>query len=1327
MVADPEQGRHIRFEFGFPEPAGEGIDDVIGAFDALTRASLRGVSNEIPGVGTLHRTEISEVLATLDREEAALLVGEGGGGKSAIAAAVATGLRDTGTAVLLLRATSFHANDTIGSVQERLGLTTPPVSAVGMVSAAVPCCIIVDQLDCALGHPLYTSLLGLLSTARELANVRVLAVSRTWQAEADPELARVQFPRVESKPLPSSQVARLLRDPLGIDPPSEVLVELGMNLLNLSLIADLAVNGDDVTKVSGRLDLWHRYRDSINSREGPGAVDKAVQLATASLGRTERELAMAAAPDASTSRLISRGVLVPSRGARFRFRHDQLQDYFYAWNAALRQRVMPDAVLGAIGERFGRGVIRWMHLMLNADMPEDEPNFVRAVLEGDWQFYTKAVVLDVLKAQREPQADVVDILARSLSDTSLTDYFFRDLDVVEWFRPLDERRLFASPPGLRLVEGGYQLVPWPQGAYLARIAPKLPKEVARTAESLESDNPAVYRDLIQAALAMRDAQAAKLVPAIIKWLDLEVEWLLPHDALELGKRLAAGRSWRAALRLAEALMQPKLRPRPPDSLLSPEAEPRRERYAFEETIKQLVPLLAERRPLETLRALEGLLVAALRIELPDRADEGSWWRAAVEDHEQNHEFGDYKELVFVGLRDALARLFEKDPEAATRITRRYLRSRWSILRRLALHQIRLELDQFLDLATGVLSAPQHWFDVSEHHEFYWLLTEAFPRLDEAGRQRIQRCAWREHPKRKGLSREKRDELTRRHQWRMLWGVQHLIHGDLRERYEELLQVYGESERPDFLVWSSGGTWVGPTSPIGSEEIVGMGPRSFASYVEGWSPSGEFMGPSPDGLARALQAAVAQDPTSFAVEAAVFGECHLRGLYACHVLMGLEEALKAGKRFAWEPVIALCEATIDLDDEDVPHEQGDSGFKVSWLRREMADLLGEAVRRDEFAPAEALAHRILSLLLRLTDEPEPDEEYERQYGGDNMDPVTLRINTARGKAVDALMLYALWKARAVGRRESEEERANAKLEPLVRAAFEAKMDPARERSPAIHSAFGQYLLHFHFLDSEWLLASLPQIFPEAEGREQFWTAAWLGHVVYGHYSDEFFRALRHHYERSLRCGLAWGKHSEQILEHVGQHLAIAYWRGLEQLEGEDSLVSLLFTEAPRSARLYFLWALGRGLHDVKLARDDPAWLRLRALWEARVLGTDPDDESVQEEASRLAWWLEVLPESLAESFPLVRATAERMRSEMHVSDVVDYLASQSAQWPAEATQVLDVLTARPVPSQFLGLRPEKIRMILQSALRADAASQALAIEIVNRFGQRGDHRFRDLLE
>ena len=405
VVSDPAKGSGVRVEFGFPMQPDDSLNETLAALDTFTRASLRGVSNQIEGLGSLARPEEAFVAEALESKGKALLAGDGGSGKSALLAHTARTARNRGSAVLFVRATMFSPDDDVTALERGLAIESNLVTSLRNVARTLPCLLVVDQLDFVFNSRLGTSLLRLIATVAEIEGVSVLIGSRTWQAERDPELGRLGLPRIVSKPLDCRSACRHLRS-LGLQAPNKILIDLSTNLLNLSLIAELIGRGEDVSSVSGKVDLWHLYRKSLEDREGSPSVEYAVGLSRSTLSEDRREFAIAPPDQVSGDRLISRGALVPSRGETFRFRHQEIQEYLYSWDAALRRQLSAEAVKNEIGERLSRGPLAWILRMYLLEMPDLAIQLLRDVLlKSDWPFYTKADLLDVVLGIEQPGSD----------------------------------------------------------------------------------------------------------------------------------------------------------------------------------------------------------------------------------------------------------------------------------------------------------------------------------------------------------------------------------------------------------------------------------------------------------------------------------------------------------------------------------------------------------------------------------------------------------------------------------------------------------------------------------------------------------------------------------------------------------------------------------------------------------------------------------------------------------------------------------------------------------------------------------------------------------
>lgn len=382
LVADPQRGELIRDEFGLSQFFGERVDAWLRAFDVATRAYLDRDAVKMPILGTLQRPESDLLLGTLEGSGSAVLTGVGGAGKTGIVTALALRLQEAGHPILYLPATEFARSlSTPKEVGDHLPMETPLVKALDYIGRiAESCYLFIDQLDFVAGSDLSITLCNLAKIAAAMEGVYVVVVTRPYQARIGRGFRELDFlPKVEVRPLEPGQVCELLKS-LGISSPSDDLLALADNILNLSLIAELVEEGIGLGHIDNEPQLWNRYLRSIEEREGVDALGVAITLATESLREGRRDLAILQL-DHPTRALISRRVIVQVNGHMYRFRHERLQDYLYAWEAT-RTRKTASEILADMDEGAAYGVIEWMSKIYQSEAPQYALRFVREGLHG---------------------------------------------------------------------------------------------------------------------------------------------------------------------------------------------------------------------------------------------------------------------------------------------------------------------------------------------------------------------------------------------------------------------------------------------------------------------------------------------------------------------------------------------------------------------------------------------------------------------------------------------------------------------------------------------------------------------------------------------------------------------------------------------------------------------------------------------------------------------------------------------------------------------------------------------------------------------------------
>jgi hypothetical protein len=942
-------------------------------------------------------------------------------------------------------------------------------------------------------------------------------------------------------------------------------------------------------------------------------------------------------------------------------------------------------------------------------------------------------------------------------------YFFSRLQNPAWLEPLRDTGFFKSPPE-PIEEGQYIRFPrWPESEYLVRIAGEAPDEVLEVIKDIPStENVRVYRDLIHAALAMPADRAAETAAAVVGWLSTSKFWLdmVADAAHKLMVYLAEHGETAAALRLLEALTEPEGREtsiptvdgRPPH--IWREAGPRYRPWFVRQLVEGSLPRLSKLDPLAVGDVLGMQLRKCMNIESRGlaRGDASYIWRPAIEDNPQNWGLDDIKDILVVGLRDSMERAMSHAPYEVKPIIKGYLTDSLSVFRRLALHLIRLGHQHYRKLLLKVFQGREFLDDTVVHHEFSLLMRECFHELPEQSKKAFLDMVVAA-PNLEGEGKPPLDELYRCH-WVLgrLW----LVREHLMPPYDSLLinlvDRFGKPEHPDFLSWH-GPVWVGFASPKEKDELVKMSASEVLEYLRTFEPSGEPFDHSREGLARQLEDVVKEQPGDYAAIAPDFVNRGIHPTYVYHLVRGFHEAWKDGRELDWEAILALFDPiSLALTNDAVRLVEAPLGIDdIGWsgVRAAIARFLAGALQRDDRALPVELMPRIRDILLRSMRDPEPTPEDERKQAESFMDWVTVRINSTRGVTAFALLEYARRYARLHKAEHSAVRETGAhpcRFEPEVKAAFSAMLDKTKEPSAAVHSIFGDRLPSFLYLDHDWTVANLDDIFPSDPEMRRYWEAAWEAYMLYcGRMYIEMYKLLRPQYWRAVRA-LAASEVSKVIkrTQHgLAYHLALAYKVKLEPLtavseerpigfakpETEGSLVDAFLGSASDEVRATAVRALGSELRPDEPIEDED-WQRLRKYWQARSIAaqTAPRARAFDQELGAFSSWLEAVPEGLDGLAPLLALTIDHLTLGHEANEVLAYLAKQSDQHPGLAVDLLHRLLDRQHAQDGIYLFgvEVQIRTILQNALPSDRTGRRKAISIINMLGERGEYGYRDLL-
>lgn len=956
-----------------------------------------------------------------------------------------------------------------------------------------------------------------------------------------------------------------------------------------------------------------------------------------------------------------------------------------------------------------------------------------------------------------PSANDLKKLTNEVPNNAVTrSYFFDRLDNPEWLEPLWKKGFFRHPPPpVRDEEQGtISFPPWPEASYLARMARHKPELVAQIIQQMDdTENTFVQGDLVEAMLSMSAEVSVQLADKAKKWAESPY-WLLPAKLGQLVAYLSTGGESDKALEIAGVLLdvlpdtQKSVNGAEGGYPMPPEPRARFDVWDYEQILKKHYPEVARAAGLAALQLLCGLLDKAIAFSRrqpvhENREDYCYIWRPAIEDHGQN--LGDtVKDALASGVWDVAELVVHSGKISVDEVVRELESRRWKIFHRLALHLLRNNADQAMHLVRERLVKKELFDDIHIQHEYVLLLRTCFSKLSEEDKRAILgwieagpdvECfrRWRE---RETESPPSEEDVTRyRETWqrdRLAWIGQESLPTAWQERYRRLVEKFGEPEHPEFPVYSEVG-WVGPTSPKTKEEIKGMSIQELVDFLKEWTPPKSIFGePSQEGLGGVVASVVAEDPTRFAPAAPSFQG--LDPTYVRAVLTGLRDSLRQQREaFVWAPVLQLCQWVVEQPRE-IPNRRVrdfDADPDWGWTRKAIADLLSAGFEDGQGTIPIDLRDKVWSILKPLTDDPDPTREHEEKYGGTNMDPATLSLNTTRGKAMHAVIRYALWVRRHLEKGESAPERLQRGFEemPEVRDVLDAYLDVRREPSLAIRAVYGQWFPWLVLLDTEWAGNNAARIFPLDAQQEAFFDAAWSTYVAFCRPYDNVFDVIREQYRHAVerigcrRDDTRWLANPD---ERLAKHLMVFYWRG--KLSLENPLLTAFWEKAPDGLRGHAIEFVGRALKQTE--GDIPAEIldRRKQLWELRLAiakkAQQPSD--FEKEMAAFGWWF------VSDKFDVGWAIAQLSESLqlVHQTDldhmVLEHLARTVETHPVESAQCLRIIAEGDREGWNLSAGRDHVRRILEVALRNPTAGEE-AERIIHYLGSRGFLEFRNLLE
>ena len=896
-----------------------------------------------------------------------------------------------------------------------------------------------------------------------------------------------------------------------------------------------------------------------------------------------------------------------------------------------------------------------------------------------------------MKSWTPPTGELVNQFIELAHKSENRSYFFTRLQNPEWVAALQERGFFVDLPSSYTDKetGDIRFPQWPEGIYLARMASVVPDAVVAVLESLEStNNPLITRHILEIAESLPDSHLQHISSQIIESLqseEMSYAYKYVDEAVQLISRLIEVGKIDDGLTIARKLLTVRTDSRHSETTIAattinyhtpPEPIGWLPEFKYEDVIEHLLEILIPQTHMKGFRLFTSLLEDALHISDPSdqRSNMGEFshiWRPVIGYSKANHRVGIKGTLVSI-VRDAAMQLSSCGVKELEDVIHE-LESRTLLHKRIALHVLTTS-EHGISLVVERIINRYLFEEPCVRHEYAKLLRQYFGDIDHNAQESVLR--WISNGPDVGVYKRwcemwgdlppSQDDLKNyADSWRRDWysSISEYLDGETLMTYRKLISEIGEPTHEDFLYKTT--FWVGPKSPLTTEQMRQRSPQSVISYLRNWQSSEHQWltdMTSVEGLARLLESDVRERAEEYTTISETFID--LDPTYVRHFFTGLQNRLQNGKGFSWNEPLKLAELVVAQSfewSEFNPSKGRDEGWH--WCRHRIASLLKSGLAdRDNPIPFE-LREEVWRLLEQLATDPDLPQYFE-SYNADRTD---LSINTNPGTAIHAVIEYAVWCYRTTG---------DLSLVPEARKVLEDRLGIGQqfEPSPVIHSIYGRGLIRLACLDNTWVVEHLDHIFPKSSELSSLRDAAWTSYLKFSQPEDESFCIFRSEYEAAIRR-ITLGDESSKLRRvdiGLGKHLVIFYCRGV----ADYKIVNDYFQKAGDKLTGAVMGSIGVDFKDIDDESGRTILKRVQDLWNERRAAVQHDVEAHSEE---IRAFVEVFISGKFDDNWTLDFLEWAVKSVGILHDglrVTQHLGKLASRHPAKTTRILTVMLERP---------------------------------------------------
>ena len=930
-----------------------------------------------------------------------------------------------------------------------------------------------------------------------------------------------------------------------------------------------------------------------------------------------------------------------------------------------------------------------------------------------------------------------EVMAFIKDDPVLQPLFFTEIKGLKWFFPLQEKGYFNSenlPPPKSSEREGYTIIPlWEAMDYLVKTAPELSTEKGKLyhkeflsivenatqyAKKNEFSNYQVWWRFAKILVYIsHNIMSYKTIDAVDYWLEDKYdtdlvaqiigEKLLPKLLNEQNKDTTY-----VASELLSKLFKVSFKPHP---------------YTFKEKWQQAhlrfnnywAKRIIEAVALKTGKLLkkEGVNIfhnKLTRILKKLKKDSySSVWQPAIENHDQNSLHDDAENLLVLAYRDSLEGFIQSSHEEAKKYLREMLHSEYQTIQRIAIYHIGKNPKLYEKLWNCIID--EKFFKENLRHETWQFLNLNYQSF--SNKQKGNTLDIIEKITRKGENGYILKEASAYTRSNWLAAIKDYGENEKIFHQKEVEAAGGESEHPSFSIYITSGQAeiVHPSSPYTLKELNEMEITDLVEELKSFKGASGWEEPSVFGLSQSFKDAIVFNPLHYSEHLDEFKDLDLA--YVHSVISAYSDLWQKKTNFIWDDVwhhlLQYILKVLERENFwDTNENNNDGRNKYVSNRNDVVKAISTLIKGKTQSDDDAFNKKHYSKVKDILKYLLKNQKGDPFKKDENLDALTMAINSPRGQCLETLINVALQQCRLADKKnDGDHTKAWKEFQPYFDAELKQKSDVNYE----FFALLPRRIPNFLYMSENWLMKNLEVIFDQNDHKK--WTCAIHGYAYLNRFNAEVYQYLKshEHINRALN--------DEDLPRNCSirfvQNAVYSFLAGKERLEDEDSLIRILLSRG-KSYEIHevirFICSFRPEERKKIIPKVYELWTRVQEI--VRKIGFSSDEG--RKLVSSLCQWADFLDQIDNENKEWLLEIAPYVHFNHSSHDFLENLARISERDPFEVNEILQAMIYG-VSEHTYGFTgsDEQIKTILESLVdKGKEKGKREAKETVGKFAKKG---------